>query len=125
LLACTWPGNVRELEHVMARAALRALSRQPDRPRILGVAAEDLDLPVAASEPAAAPAESSPQNLALAPGTGWREAVTAFEKDLLSKALAAHGGKPSAAARALGLDRANLARLAKRLGMTASPNGTP
>ncbi|HSI48046.1 MAG TPA: nitric oxide reductase transcriptional regulator NorR [Ideonella sp.] len=124
LLAYAWPGNVRELEHVMARAALRAQSRQPDRPRILGVAAEDLDLPKVASEPPTAPAESSPQSIPLDPGTGWREAVTAFEKDLLSKALAAHGGKPSAAARALGLDRANLARLAKRLGLAGRPSAS-
>jgi anaerobic nitric oxide reductase transcription regulator len=46
-----------------------------------------------------------------------REAVQRYERELVQAALAAHGGNAAAAARALGLDRANLARLARRLGL--------
>lgn len=44
LLSYRWPGNVRELEHVIARTALKALGKHPERPRILTLAAEDFDL---------------------------------------------------------------------------------
>ena len=39
-----WPGNVRELEHVISRAALKALSRGADRNAILTLEAGLLDL---------------------------------------------------------------------------------
>ncbi|GAA0746372.1 nitric oxide reductase transcriptional regulator NorR [Ideonella azotifigens] len=123
LLAYGWPGNVRELEHVIARAALRALSRQPNRPRILGVAAEDLDLPIAAFEPVAAQASSTGPGTEISPVANWRDAVDEFQRRLLQTTLTSHGGRPAAAARALGLDRANLARLAKRLGVATSAGG--
>src|SRR5690606_18198624 len=48
LLRHDWPGNVRELEHLLGRAALKALARQAERPRILTLEACDLDLQAAA-----------------------------------------------------------------------------
>ncbi|WP_425913631.1 nitric oxide reductase transcriptional regulator NorR [Pseudomonas sp. GWSMS-1] len=114
LLSFTWPGNVRELEHLIGRAALKALAGCRERPRILSIDSAHLDLPeqypgmplAASSSPAA-----SPNNLPL------REAVDAFQKQLISQALSRHQRKWAAAARELGLDRANLIRLAKRLGL--------
>jgi anaerobic nitric oxide reductase transcription regulator len=35
LLGYDWPGNVRELEHLIGRAALKALAACRERPRIL------------------------------------------------------------------------------------------
>ena len=46
-----------------------------------------------------------------------RAAVDAFKRHRIEEALARHRGNIAASARALGLDRANLVRLAKRLGV--------
>jgi anaerobic nitric oxide reductase transcription regulator len=116
LLAHGWPGNVRELEHLLGRSVLKALGRQPNRPRILSLTAEDLDLPKGDAEPAVPPPEgqapvTTTQNMSL------REAVAQLERRLVTDALARHDFNRAAAARVLGLDRANLGRLVKRLGV--------
>ncbi len=113
LLAYDWPGNVRELEHLIGRAALKALGRCPERPRILGISAELLDLPGAAPVPTPAAAEQAGEALP----ADLREAVDRYQRQLISQALARHQGRWAEAARALGVDRANLARLARRLGL--------
>jgi anaerobic nitric oxide reductase transcription regulator len=51
-------------------------------------------------------------------GRSLRDAVQAFERTLVVDTLAAHGFNGAAAARALGIDRGNLVRLAKRLGVS-------
>ncbi|MBS7778584.1 helix-turn-helix domain-containing protein, partial [Acidovorax sp. CCYZU-2555] len=51
-------------------------------------------------------------------GSGLRAAVEAFERRSIEQSLARHQGNWAAAARALQMDRANLQRLAKRLGCT-------
>jgi len=43
----------------------------------------------------------------------------AFQRRLVAEAIDGAGGNLSAAARALGMDRSNLHRLAKRLGLKA------
>ena len=107
-----WPGNVRELEHLLMRASLKAAREQPLRPLIR---TEHLELqsPVA-SEPTSEPLDAAP---GLIPGVGLREAVESVERQLITQALQQHEGNWSAAARTLQLDRANLSRLAKRLGL--------
>ncbi|WP_017937525.1 nitric oxide reductase transcriptional regulator NorR [Zestomonas thermotolerans] len=114
LLAYDWPGNVRELEHLIGRAALKALARQAERPRILSIDAEVLDLP---GTPPAGGERSLPPATGEARGLSLREAVERYQRQLISEALERHQGKWSAAARELGLDRANLSRLARRLGL--------
>ena len=116
LLAHHWPGNVRELEHLLGRAALKALARQVERPRILSLEAIDLDLGAPAVLPAApgnppAPADDGAVIVDL------RSAVDAYQRQLVLAALARHQDNWAAAARELGLDRANLHRLAVRLGL--------
>jgi len=117
LLNYRWPGNVRELEHLIARSALKALGRHPERPRMLTLSAEDLDL---AAAPAALP-EAQPMaeqaELALHNGSSLRDAVSAYERRLISASLTRNGGNVASTARELGLDRANLNRLTKRLGL--------
>ena len=121
LLAQAWPGNVRELEHLLSRGVLRALSRAPagaqagGRSRIVTLGPADLwDAP----QPPAAAALAPQQQAAAsdAPPQGLREAVQDHERRLIEASLRRHQGSWAAAARELQMDRANLQRLAKRLG---------
>jgi anaerobic nitric oxide reductase transcription regulator len=111
LLAYRWPGNVRELEHLIGRSALKALAAHRERPRILTLTAADFGI---ADTPNAASA-TAPE--AAAPGADFREAVTAYERTLILDALARNGQNWASTARELGIDRANLNRLARRLGL--------
>jgi anaerobic nitric oxide reductase transcription regulator len=123
LLAHDWPGNVRELEHLLGRSVLKALGRQTQRPRILSLQAQDLDLPAAVRETgqseaapgtAVLPAAQPPRRRE---GQALRDAVHEFERDRVAAALERHDFNLAAAARALSVDRGNFARLAKRLGV--------
>lgn len=112
LLAHDWPGNVRELEHLISRAALKALTGLPERPRIVTLDATHVGL--TPSQSAAQADEPSPASL---PGDDLRTATDRFQRAAISGALVRHDGNWAAAARELGLDRANLHRLARRLGL--------
>jgi anaerobic nitric oxide reductase transcription regulator len=109
-----WPGNVRELEHLIGRSALKALAANRERRRILTLTAADLALSASDSERGDAVAD-----VAAPPGAelDFRNAVTAFERSMIVDALARHNQNWAAVARELGLDRANLNRLARRLGL--------
>jgi anaerobic nitric oxide reductase transcription regulator len=113
LLRYPWPGNVRELEHLIGRSALKALAANREHRRILTLSAADFAL----SE---VPHEERSQPFAPAQESGskdFRSAVTEFERSIVLDALARHQQNWAAVARELGLDRANLNRLAKRLGL--------
>ena len=92
-----WPGNVRELQNVIATLAVNA----PGRGRV----------PVSLLPAAVAGA---------APAIGGTlvEARERFERRYVEVALARAGGRPSRAARELGLTRQGLAKTMKRLGLT-------
>ncbi|HWA13549.1 MAG TPA: nitric oxide reductase transcriptional regulator NorR [Burkholderiales bacterium] len=111
-----WPGNVRELEHVISRAALKALSRGARRNEIVTIGPALLDLDASGLPPAqAAAAEPGPPPAAaIAP---LRDTVEACQRQAIRQALAAHGGNWARAARQLGLDASNLHKLAQRLGV--------
>lgn len=118
LLAYDWPGNVRELEHLLGRSLLRALGRQPQRPRILSLTSDDLGMEAAPRAPAGAPpSESSPARAPAEASQGLRQTVDALQRRLIEHAVHQHAGNWAAAARELQMDRANLARLARRLGI--------
>lgn len=115
LLAYAWPGNVRELEHLIGRAALKALATYAERPRILTIDEGSLDLSrVLPVDSAVQPTEDEALPSA---GVDLREALDVYQRRLIEQALARHQGKWAQAASELGLDRANLSRLAKRLGL--------
>ena len=115
LLDHNWPGNVRELEHLISRAVLKALAMHPQRPRILTIEPQALGLDEVR---AATGAVAAPGALLDTPsGLGLKEAVDACQRALIVQALEQHQGKWTDAAKALGVDRANLNRLAKRLGI--------
>ncbi len=112
LMIGDWPGNVRELENVLSRAVLRAMSRVV---RGYTVLIESVDL----GDFSEAPVDELPVSVPkpVAPGIPLREAVDIFQRERIEAAVGAHKGNWSAAARDLGLDRANLHHLAKRLGL--------
>ncbi len=128
MLAYPWPGNVRELEHAIGRGAIRArVARPPDggvltlTPVDLGL--EDLGLAdpgqeegsaVTAAMPAQQPRLPEPPDF---PELPLRDAVEDLERRMIREHLARHDGNWAQAARSLGLDRSNLFRLARRLGL--------
>lgn len=111
LLEHAWPGNVRELEHAIGRAALKALAACAERPRILTLQAHHLDLPTGARQ------ERSPAAPPSLPTGTLKEALDDYQRHLIRATLARQGDNWAATARELGLDPANLHRLAKRLGL--------
>jgi DNA-binding NtrC family response regulator len=102
LLDHDWPGNVRELENVLERAV------------VLGGGLVDLDqLPEGVRR-------SIPRPEALpADGLAFYDAVTRYEKALLSSAMQRAGGVQKEAARLLELSPTTLNEMLKRHGMVA------
>ncbi|MEQ9261335.1 MAG: sigma-54 dependent transcriptional regulator [Roseovarius sp.] len=94
LMAHDWPGNVRELRHVAERRVLAAR-------RGIGSVAQALRADGAREE--------VPDTL--------REAVAAFERELVSKAIRAHEGRMDAVAEALGIGRRTLNEKIVKLGL--------
>ncbi|MBV8379205.1 MAG: nitric oxide reductase transcriptional regulator NorR [Paucibacter sp.] len=117
LMRYDWPGNVRELEHLIGRSALRALGRHEQRPRILTLGGQDLDLQVGAIAAASGAVVAGMTTAAHVDGVGLRQQLDAHGKQLIEQALRRNGSSWAAAARELQMDRANLARLARRLGV--------
>jgi len=130
--AADWPGNVRELEHTILRAALRASA---GRRREL-VLVEETHLGLAPPAPLAAallPATrlaSAGTPVASTDAPPLQEALDELKRRRITSAVDAAGGNWAEAARALGLDRGNLHRLARRLGLltprsSCAPAGAP
>ena len=117
LVAYPWPGNVRELEHLISRAVLKALSAHPERSRILTIEAPMLGLDEEVRIDAGPVSVAGLASPVVKPGEGLKETVDAFQKVLIEDALARYQGKWAEVARELNVDRANLSRLAKRLGI--------
>ncbi len=109
LMRYDWPGNVRELEHTMIRAAVRAAGGRRRVPVLVDV--PHLILP---TSPAVAPV---PAKVVVAEALPLRDAVDTFQRELIGRQLEAAGGNWSEVARRLDVDRGNLHRLAKRLGL--------
>ncbi len=107
-----WPGNIRELRNVVERLLIMGESE------IL----QPADLPPELREGAAAPIAAQvgdPFEIiaeALA-GSPLKESRLRFEQALVRSALARHGGNVTRAARDLGLERTNLHKKIKQLGL--------
>jgi anaerobic nitric oxide reductase transcription regulator len=112
LAAADWPGNVRELENVLSRAVLRS-SFGVELGRPVTVDLPHLDMGEAVP---AAPA-SAPEPPAAEPALPLAASVDAFKRRRIEDAVRRNGGSWAGAARDLGLHRANLHHLARRLGM--------
>lgn len=114
LLRYPWPGNVRELEHVLSRAALKAVSRGARREEIVTLDPGLLDLgPVVPVGGVSA----SAGDVSMEGVPSLRAVVESAQREVIGRALRRHGGHWANAARALGVDPSNLHKLARRLGL--------
>ncbi len=94
LAAHAWPGNVRELRNCCVRWAVM--------PGTQVIGAEEVARELSLPGPASAPGEAVP------------DALRAIGDDAIRRALAAHDGNVTAAARALGVDRSTIYRRRRR-----------
>ncbi|GAA6169321.1 nitric oxide reductase transcriptional regulator NorR [Sessilibacter corallicola] len=113
-----WPGNVRELEHSISRAALLAKgSAKTDIVDIeeshLQYLNNDLNVPVQES----ADSEKTQIKEEGLNVESLKQATDDFQRQLILDLLNQHDNNWSSVARALNVDRSNLNRLAKRLGI--------
>ncbi|OEF05320.1 nitric oxide reductase transcriptional regulator NorR [Vibrio genomosp. F10] len=138
-----WPGNVRELEHVINRAALKARARNQHR-KVISVTHEDIGeldrsinienaLDINRSLELNSPLEldsalnhEQQRRQSQTPSTSGnktmslRDATDEYQRKLITSALETSDFNWAKASRLLKTDRANLTRLAKRLGITVS-----
>jgi len=109
LSSYSWPGNVRELRNAVERAVIFC-DGDVVQPR-------DLPSDIVSDQP------SGPSLLAWSPDDDFQEAkqkvVERFERDILTRAMEAHLGNVSQAARALGLHRQNLQQKLRQLDISA------
>ncbi|GHA20191.1 nitric oxide reductase transcriptional regulator NorR [Oceanisphaera arctica] len=121
-----WPGNVRELEHVISRAAIKALSRGAVREDIITLEPELLDLAgdsqgsVATATEAGINTGATPDSADLVSGpppVSLQQATNDAQRRAIEQALMQSKNNWAAAARLLEIDPSNLHKLAKRLGM--------
>jgi Nif-specific regulatory protein len=98
LLSYPWPGNVRELANVIERAVV--LGEGPT------LKFQDLPARIVFAEPAR-----------LQDSFSYHEAVDAYRRELIQRALAQSRGNRAAAAKALGLHRTHFFKLIKSLGI--------
>lgn len=107
LQAYTWPGNVRELQNVIERAVV--LASGPD--------ITEADFPAEIRQVTGATGGSGEPLYGIAEAMHLTEAVTAFKRMRVQRALAAAGGNQKLAAQRLGLQPSNLSRLMQTLGL--------
>lgn len=117
LFTYDWPGNVRELEHVISRAALRAVSRGAVKTEIVTLEPEHLALD------ANAICSTKTEHILLSQvahdeqAVSLKIAVDSYQRQVISQTLDACQGNWANVARQLVLDSSNLHKLAKRLGL--------
>jgi anaerobic nitric oxide reductase transcription regulator len=116
LQSCSWPGNVRELEHVISRAALRAKSNQSSTGMAI-IQPGQCDISEVSSERLRNIEVRQKTDNTIYSEMGLNDAVTQFQRTLITERLQSSRQNWSQTAKALGVDRGNLHRMAKRLGL--------
>jgi two-component system nitrogen regulation response regulator NtrX len=109
LVSYAWPGNIRELRNVVERLVIIADGRE------LGLDMIPLSLK---KVPA-----SGDDKLAYADETDYRQAKEGFERDFFQQRLLANGWNISKTAQEVGLERSNLHRKIKHLGLKSPVRG--
>jgi len=112
-----WPGNVRELEHVMSRAALKASARQVNKHTVEIENQDCYEILTAEHDQATPIFNLSTTDTRMPVAKGLKEATESYQRQMIKQALRQSNGNWAEAGRILKTDRANLARLAKRLGV--------
>jgi two-component system nitrogen regulation response regulator NtrX len=110
-----WPGNVRELANIVERLAILHGGE-----RVTGWHVREV-LPVDDTPTSALAAVPAPRDAARGSVDGevpLTEALDDYERELISRALAAAAGNVAEAARRLQTDRPSLYRRMKRLGIS-------
>ncbi|CAH0533819.1 Regulatory protein LuxO [Vibrio stylophorae] len=102
-----WPGNVRELEHALTRAALHAIGQQQTVIELHHFG-DQLPANDVKNTTTLLPQQSQPM----------RELVEDYQKALIVHALSKNNGVWAQAAEFLQMDRGNLYRMGKKLGLT-------
>jgi len=112
-----WPGNVRELEHVLSRSALKAIREQGRHSSIISIDLNHLDLQIGDEGELNQPSSQTLPDINFVEA-GFRESVDTFQRHLIEQQLEQHLGNLAAVARGLKLDRSNLVRAMRRLGIS-------
>lgn len=120
-----WPGNVRELEHLLSRAALRAISEQGRHASIISISPVHLGSEFMASH-SEAPQQTAMENQSTNDSTatlsqvitqGLRDATDEYQRQVIQTVFVTERGNLAAVARSLKLDRSNLIRTMRRLAL--------
>ena len=121
LMNYDWPGNIRELEHLISRAALKAVTIQGRQSRVVTISLVNLDTTMVD-----VPQENSLPEIdvvSVKENMSLKEAVDQFQSTLISQRLVANNNNLATTAKGLGLDRSNFYRLLKRLGIYPEKSG--
>jgi DNA-binding NtrC family response regulator len=105
-----YPGNVRELGNIMERLMILADGQTITRADVQRLFREQRGK--------AGPAPATAQNPRFTPGATYRELVMRAEREILEEAIRTFKGNKSAAARALGLERAHFAKKCRAVGLS-------
>jgi len=108
----SWPGNVRELEHLLSRAALKAVTKQNGNSGSVIIKACHLDIGEVETKPVETEEHNSPSSDIQ---TSLKEAVDQFQRKVIENSLKRHDGNLASAGRELGISRSNFYRLLNRL----------
>lgn len=115
-----WPGNVRELEHVVSRSALKALARSSNK-TLVTIIQEDCGLLDQNMSTASPDEMNAPRTIPhFDSAQGLRLATDEFQRQMIIGAIENADFNWTQAGKTLQMDRANLIRLAKRLGLSIS-----
>jgi len=110
LMDYQWPGNIRELEHLLSRAALKAVAGEESLNKIVTIGCQYLDI----SSAIQMPVQQQEQSLTISTQP-LKAQIDAFQKQIIHQKLIDCQHNKAKTAKALGLDKGNFYRLLKRL----------
>ncbi len=104
-----WPGNIRELEHLLSRAALKAVTVGERTKRLVTISEQHLDINQHSAPPTVLFMETVRGDMS------FKAQVDHFSRQLIKQKLLENQHNMAKTAQALKLDRGNFFRLLKRL----------
>jgi anaerobic nitric oxide reductase transcription regulator len=115
LLNYQWPGNIRELEHLLSRAALKAVKLEGREKRVVTISLQHLD--ISAENHAQATSICNEAKPVAVENISFKQQVDDFSRQLIERKLQENNQNKAKTAQDFGLDRGNFFRLLKRLGI--------